>query len=124
MNILGLVPEPFVETVLSETCNACVVELFIFFFFFCKEVAGTAQLDTTHCAPTAGRVQRRIAAGSTRLAAIVGNHASALIPVGSSNDATYVTVAVAALLATCAKIRLDTAPGIKTRTLEFGRSST
>ena len=118
MNILGLVPEPFVETVLSETCNACVVELFVLFFFFCKEVARTAQLDTTHCALTAGRVQRRIAAGSTGIKVIVGNRESAFIPVGSTNDATYVTVL--ALLASCTKICFQTAPtGIKTRTLEY-----
>jgi hypothetical protein len=49
---------------------------------------------------------------------IVGNRESAFIPVGSTNDATYVTVL--ALLASCTKICFQTAPtGIKTRTLEY-----
>lgn len=92
MNILGLVPEPLVEKIRSETCNACVPERFALFFTSCKEVAVTAQLDTTHCAPTAGRVQRQRAAGSTGITVIVGNRARAFIPAGSTNDATYVTV--------------------------------
>ena len=89
----------------------------------CNEGAATAQFDTTHCAPTAERVQRRRAAGRTLIAPIVGNRAGAFTTAGSTNDATYVTVP--ALLARCAQVCLDAAPiGIKPCTLEPGRIST